>query len=202
MAKQSSPHIVTLLDDVEKCEREVVEALLSLPDKAKVQIVINSGGGSVYASLGIATVIKMKQFQAEAIVLADCSSSALLVFAACQTRRVAPHASFLFHPMKWTSEESARLSAAQSWSAEFRRVAFAAENWVVEHMGLPRRTLRRWIREERYVEAPELFALGIAEPLNLTQGKVIELFGRKKAAAAAGNRRGAAARAVRVRKAG
>lgn len=180
MARQLEPHIVTLLDDVEKCEKEVVESLMAIPDGRSVRIMINSGGGSVYASLGMATVLKMKRLQSEAIVLADCSSSALLVFATCRTRRVAPHASFLFHPMRWTSEEHARLPAARSWSTEFTRVSEVCEKWLVEHLPIPRRTLRQWMTQERYVEAQELIDLGLAEPLDLSEEGVIDIAARSR----------------------
>lgn len=186
---------ITLLDDVEKCEKEVTEALLAIPDKKPVKIIINSGGGSVYASLGIATVIKMKQLQAEGIVLADCSSSALLVFAACQVRKVAPHSSFLFHPMKWSSEESSRLSGAESWANEFNRVSSITENWMVEHFPIERRLIRRWIKDERYVLASELIDLGIAEELEFPMEHVIDISIKRR------TRRKAAAKTVRIRKA-
>lgn len=195
MARQPAPKVITLLDDVEKCEKEVVESLLALPDKRNVQVIINSGGGSVYASLGIATVMRMKKFSAEAVVLADCSSSALMVFAACQTRYVAPHASFLFHPMKWSSEDQARLNAARSWSSEFSRISQVAEDWLVENLPLSRRTLRSWIRKERYVSALELIDHGVAEPLDLSEEGVIPIV-------ANGKKRRRSSPAARIRKVG
>ena len=201
MAKHVEPRIITLLDDVEKCEKEVVESLLAIPDGRPVRIVINSGGGSVYASLGMSTVLKMKRLQGEAIVLADCSSSALLVFATCRTRRIAPHASFLFHPMRWTSEEHSRLPAAKSWSTEFTRVSDVCERWLVEHMAVPRRTLRQWMTQERYVEAQELIDLGVAEALDLSEEGVIDIAARTRRKPT-GRQTIAAKPAARVRRVG
>ncbi len=199
MARQTSPHIVTLLDDVEKCEKEIVESLLALPDRRHVHFIINSGGGSVYASLGIATVIKMKRFQAEATVLADCSSSALMVFATCQVRRVAAHASFLFHPMKWSSEDQSRLAGAESWSTEFARVSKVSEDWLVENLGIKRVTLRKWVREERYVKAKEMVDLGLAEFLDLTDDNVVDISRDRKRRV---RRKSVAQKQDRVRKVG
>lgn len=178
MARQGTFPVITLLDEVEKCEKDVVEALLALPDGRSCRIVINSGGGSVYSSLGIATVIKMKQLNAEAIVLADCSSSAITVFAACPTRRVAPYATFLFHPIKWASEDSARVNTAKSWSTEFTRVSQVYEDFLVKNLPIRRRLLRTWLKEEKYVSATELFELGIAEPLDFSEAGVIDIAGR------------------------
>lgn len=175
MSRTAEPKTITLLDEVEKCEKEIVESLLGVPDKKSVRFLINSGGGSVYASLAIATVLKMKQLQSEAVVLADCSSSALMIFATCQTRRIAPHASMLFHPMRWSSDDQARLPGAKSWAAEFTRVAGVYEDWLVTHLGLPRRLLKTWIREERYVLAHELVELGVASFLEYPAGNIIEI---------------------------
>lgn len=175
MARQTQPTQITLLEDMEKCEKEVVERLLQVPDQRHVQLFINSGGGSVYASLGITTVMRMKRLQAEAIVLADCSSSAILVFATCQVRRVAPHASFLFHPMKWSSEDQARLPAARSWAAEFQRVNAICEELLSSNLGIPLRVIRQWMRDERYILASELIEMGVAEQLNLDDPQVIDI---------------------------
>jgi ATP-dependent Clp protease, protease subunit len=185
--KPAEPKTFTILDEVEKCEKDLVEGLLALPSRRPCRIIINSGGGSVYASLAIATVMKMRQIQAEGIVLADCSSSALVVLSTCATRKIAPHASLLFHPMRWSSEDQARLSGAKSWAAEFDRIQRVYEDWLVTHLQLPRRTIRMWIREERYVLASELINLGVAEPLSLEGENVIEIAAprrRRKAAPA------------------
>lgn len=198
MAKRSAPHVITLLDEVEKCEKEIVETLFSLPDGAPVQIVINSGGGSVYASMGIATALRLKNFKSEAIVLADCSSSALMVFAACPVRRVARHASFLFHPMKWSSEDQSRLHGALSWSEEFTRISKVTEDWLVDNLPMNRRTLRNWIRKERYVEAQELFDRGIAEELDLGEEGVIEVMPKTRSKP----RRRSTSRTTTIRKVG
>lgn len=177
--RKKSVTSITLLDDVEKCEKEVIDALLALPMGKSVQMVINSGGGSVYASLAITTVMRMRQLETEAVVLADCSSAALLVFAACGQRFAAPHASFLFHPMRWSSEEQARLTAAKSWSGEFERLSKIFEDTLVDQLPIDRRTLRTWIRQEKYVSAQELIDRGIALPLDLDEGNIIPI-GRKR----------------------
>jgi ATP-dependent Clp protease protease subunit len=174
MATKTKEHLL-LLEDVEKCEREIIAGLLALPDGGHATIVINSGGGSVYAGLGIGTVIRHKRLHCHAIVLADCSSSALLVFAACETREIAPHASFLFHPMQWSSDDRSRVNGAKSWSEEFTRVCASSEEWMSELLPIPMTTLRRWVNQERYVKAHELIDRGIASPLALPGPKVVSV---------------------------
>ncbi len=153
---------IAIVDDLEKCEKEVLEALLHLPNGSPCRLVINSGGGSVYAGLGMATVIEMKHLKATAVVLADCSSSALMPFASCRERLVAPHASFLFHPMQWSSEERSRLPGAIGWAREFKRIEEECGAWLLSRLGIPKNVLSRWIRRETYVTAGELVELGVA----------------------------------------
>ncbi len=175
MPKRATTKHLTLLEDVEKCERELVEACLAAPEGSDLQLVINSGGGNVYSALAIASAIELRRLRVRATVLADCSSSALLIFASCTARYAAPHASFLFHPMRWSSEEQSRLSAARSWSEEFTRLNRVCEDWLVERLPIARRTLRQWTREERYVTARELFDLEIAEPVPEGEEGVIDI---------------------------
>jgi ATP-dependent protease ClpP protease subunit len=155
------PQIV-IVDDLEKCEKDVLEALAQMPDRSACRFIINSGGGSVYAGLGMSTLIEMKHLKATAVVLADCSSSALLVFATCQERLVAPHASFLFHPMQWSSEERSRLSGALGWAKEFERIEDACADWLRTRLGITQSVLARWVKKETYVTAHQLVELGLA----------------------------------------
>ncbi len=153
---------IVLLDEIEKCEKDIMEALTQIPAGGRVRMLINSGGGSVYAGLGIATAIEMKKIHATGVVLADCSSSALLVFASCAERYVAPHASFLFHPMQWSSEERSRLPGALGWAREFRRIETACSRWICSRLNLSEALYKSWVRREVYVTAAELIELGVA----------------------------------------
>lgn len=175
MARNAELPTLTLLEDVEKCEKELVEGLLGIPVGKSCRLLINSGGGSVYAAMGVCTVIRMRRLKVEAVVLADCSSSALMIFAAAHKRLMAPHASCLFHPMRWSGDENCRLPAARSWTQEFGRMSDVMENFLVENLPLARRTLRQWVRDERYVLATELVEAGLAEMLDLGQEGVIDI---------------------------
>ncbi|MDX2177835.1 MAG: ATP-dependent Clp protease proteolytic subunit [Candidatus Sumerlaeia bacterium] len=198
MAARTRGHVL-LLEDVEKCEKEVIEALMGFPVGGEATIVINSGGGSVYAGLAIGTVVRHRRMHCHAQVLADCSSSALLVFAACQTREVSPHASFLFHPMQWSSDDRSRVNGARSWSEEFLRVSKVCEDWLSELLPISRSVLRRWVQQEKYVVAQELIDLGIATEMALPAPRVVGVEAKPKRRAAAAR---AKARPVKIRRAG
>jgi len=204
-ATKKIPEIV-IVDDLEKCEKDVMEALLALPDRSTCRIVINSGGGSVYAGMGISTLIDMKKLKATAVVLADCSSSAVIVFATCQERLVAPHASFLFHPMQWSSDERSRLPGAMGWAKEFKRIDESCAEWIIEHLGVSRTTLLRWVKNEMYITADQLVEMGVASYIpELAPSPVVVTRGGRKGRAGRGSngKRGArvvpAARRIRSR---
>lgn len=167
----------------------MLDSLLTLRDGAKVRLVINSGGGSVIAGLGIATLIEWKRLQATAVVLADCSSSALLIFASCRERIVAPHASFLFHPMRWAPDERAGVWAATEWAREFRRIEGMTTKWISDRLGIPLAKMKAWERRETFVSGTELVEAGVAKFLALdgpaTRGSAPK---RKPRAAAKGKR--------------
>lgn len=154
---------IAVVDDLEKYEKDVLEALMALPDRSACRLIINSGGGSVYAGLGIATLIEMKQLRATGVVLADCSSAALLVFSSCTERLVSPHASFLFHPIQWSSDERSRLPGALGWAREFKRIEDVCCAWICERLGLPGKLYRSWVQREVYITAHELVKLGAAK---------------------------------------
>ncbi len=164
MSRRSDSKVleIALVDDLEKCEKDVLDALAGLPDGAECRILINSGGGSVYAGLGIATTIEMKKIRATGVVLADCSSSALLVFASCAERLVAPHASFLFHPMQWSSEERSRLPGAVGWAREFKRIEKVCCEWICSRLGIPEQRMRQWVHREIYITAEQMVEYGMA----------------------------------------
>ena len=46
------------------------------------------------------TLLRYRQLEATAIVLGECSSAALMVFAACRRRFVTPYSTLLFHRMR------------------------------------------------------------------------------------------------------
>jgi ATP-dependent protease ClpP protease subunit len=57
---------------------------------------IDSAGGSVFGALAVLTMLRYRRLKATAMVIGECSSVALLLFAACRKRLVPPHSTFLF----------------------------------------------------------------------------------------------------------
>lgn len=200
MARRTTAPTLFLLDEVEKCEKDLLEGLMNVPEGGSATIVINSGGGSVYSGLGIGTVIRARRLVCTAHVLADCSSSALMVFSACRTRLVAAHASFLFHPVQWSSEDRSRVAGAKSWSAEFERIQGVCEEWLREMLPIDGKVLRKWMHDERYVLAPELIKLDIAQETTLAPPHVQLLHQPTRAKATPARSASSTARQARARR--
>src|SRR5439155_23320983 len=94
---------IPVIGDVDDWEADVVKTLLELPPESECVFYIDSAGGSVYGSLAVVTLVRQRRLAATAIVLGECSSSAILLFAACPRRYVTPFSTLLFHRMRWQS---------------------------------------------------------------------------------------------------
>lgn len=150
----------------EESEQEIVRGLLDAPKGSRVTLYIDSAGGSVYSALSIATLIRVRKLRASAIVLAECSSSAVLVFAACPERWVTPRSVFLFHRVKWRSEKDVRSEEASNWALHFRWLEDEIDRYQSALFGIPSPPFPTWIQEGRFVAGRELVDLGLAKLLD------------------------------------
>lgn len=166
--KRSNAKEIAIVGELfEEGEKDIVEALLDVPIGAEVTIYIDCAGGSIYAALTIAALIRYRRLQATAVVLAECSSSALLVFAACQRRLVTPRSVFLFHRAKWRSERDYRTEEAASWAQHFQWLEEEADRYQAELLGVKPDRLIEWCNASRHVLGPEIVANGLAELLDV-----------------------------------
>ena len=99
------PWELVLAGDLSEKGGELMERLVEVPFGSAGMIFFDSGGGSAYAGLALATVIRLRGLQATGVVAGECSSAALIPFAACTQRVVTPHATLLFHPVRWQSDD-------------------------------------------------------------------------------------------------
>src|SRR5262245_60552482 len=122
MAKSTRPkkvHEIAVIGDVDDWEEDVVKQLLELPQQAACTFFIDSAGGSVYGALTVMTLIRLRKLDATAVVLGECSSATILVFAACNRRLVTRYSTFLFHQMRWQSEKRVGSGEAFRWAKHF-----------------------------------------------------------------------------------
>src|SRR5437764_1039663 len=100
---RSQPVELALIGEVDDWEKDVLDRLLETTPGSECVFYIDSAGGSVYGALAVVTLLRHRSLQAKAVVLGECSSAALLVFAACGQRLVTRFSAFLFHRMHWES---------------------------------------------------------------------------------------------------
>src|SRR5579872_5385529 len=85
--------------DLTDKESDLVARMLEVPRRSRGIIFFDSCGGSAYVGLALATLIRLRGLKADAIVAGECSSAAIMPFAACQRRFVTKHSTLLFHPI-------------------------------------------------------------------------------------------------------
>lgn len=156
------PWEISVCGDLTERQADILERFTDVPRGSKGVVYFDSCGGSVYTGLAIATLIRLRNLRVTAVVLGECSSAALLPFAACQQRLVTPHSTLLFHPMRWQSDEDVRLEEATEWTRHFKDLESRLDLLLATLMHAPQEKLQGWTRPGRFVTGSELAAEGIA----------------------------------------
>jgi ATP-dependent protease ClpP protease subunit len=156
---------IPVIGDVDDWEADVIKALLEVPAGRECIFYIDSAGGSVYGALAVLTLLRYRRHEATAIVLGECSSAALLLFAACRRRFVTPYSTLLFHRMRWQSEKRVASDEAFLWAKHFEEMEKDLDNLQVELFGAAEEQIRTWTQGSYYVTGPQVVAAGLAEML-------------------------------------
>jgi ATP-dependent protease ClpP protease subunit len=169
MAKRKSepPGEIAVIGEVDDWETDVVKALLEVPAGGECVFYIDSAGGSVFGALAVLTLLRHRQLKGTAVVLGECSSAALLLFAACRQRFVTRYSTLLFHRMRWQSEKHIQSREAVLWAKHFDDMERDLDDLQVQLFGAAEEQVRAWTAEGRYVTGPQLAAAGLAEMLDL-----------------------------------
>ena len=67
------PWELALTGDLSDRQSELITKLIELPSKSRGVLYFDSCGGSVYAGLALATIIRMRELQVTAVVVGECS---------------------------------------------------------------------------------------------------------------------------------
>ena len=161
------PAEVALIGDLTESEPSICEKLLEIPPGAECTLYINSPGGSAYAAISLASLIRLRNLNMTGIVTGECSSAALWPLAACRHRFVTPYSVLLFHPMKWQSEEHVQLPEATEWARHFAELESEMDRLLSEMFQVDLQKLKAWLRPGRYVSGREFAAAGLAELIDL-----------------------------------
>lgn len=159
-----------LTGDLSEQQAELVTKLVEVPRRSRGTLFIDSSGGSVFTGLAIATMIRLRGLDPIAVVAGECSSSAIMPFAACRRRYVTPHSTLLFHPMRWQSEEEVRLEEAAEWARYFKILEEDVDSLLSRMFPCELALLEKWTRPGRFVRGSEIVEAGLAQMVDLFQG--------------------------------
>ena len=165
--ERAGPLEVAIVGDLTDNESDLTDRLLGVEPGGECTIYIDSPGGSPYCGMSLVTLLRLRGIRATAVVTGECSSAALWPFAACQRRLVTPFSVFLFHPMKWQSEEHIGIREAAEWSRHFAELEHEMDVLLCDLFGRSADQINEWSRTHRYVTGRELVAAGLAELIDL-----------------------------------
>jgi ATP-dependent Clp protease, protease subunit len=158
---------IAVVGEVDDWEADVVKGLLEVPAGGDCVFYIDSAGGSVFGALAVLTMLRYRKLKATALVIGECSSAALLLFAACRKRLVTPYSTFLFHRMRWQSEKRVSSGEAFHWAKHFEEMERDIDDLQVRLFGTAEKQLREWTANGQYVTGTQLVAAGLAEMFEL-----------------------------------
>jgi len=161
------PLELAIVGDLTDQETDLTDRLLGVAPGGDCTIYFDSPGGSPYCGMSLTALIRLRDIRATAVVTGECSSAALWPFAACRRRLVTPFSVFLFHPMKWQSEEHIGIREAAEWSRHFAELERDMDVLLCELFGRSADLINEWSQSHRYVTGREMAAAGLAELIGL-----------------------------------
>jgi len=161
------PLELAIVGDLTDQETDLTDRLLSVAPGGECTIYFDSPGGSPYCGMSLTALIRLRDIRATAVVTGECSSAALWPFAACRRRLVTPFSVFLFHPMKWQSEEHIGIREAAEWSRHFAELERDMDVLLCDLFGRSADLINEWSASHRYVTGREMAAAGLADVIGL-----------------------------------
>ena len=168
------PIEIAVVGDLTDNEGDITKQLLDIEPGSECTLYFDSPGGSPYCAVSLMSLIRLRGLRATGIVTGECSSATLWPFAACQRRMVTPFSVFLFHPMKWQSEEHVGLAEAAEWARHFGQLEKDMDVLLAQMFGIPNEVMARWINPGRYVTGRDLAEAGLAELIELLPLRVFK----------------------------
>jgi len=169
---------ISVFGDLTDKQAELMGRLVEVPRNTRGVIFFDSCGGSAYVGLALASLIRLRGLDALGVVAGECSSAAILPFAACRERYVTPHSTLLFHPVRWQSEENVRLDEASEWARHFAIMEQDLDQLLSRMLDFPIEKLTEWTRPGRFVSGTEFAEAGLGKLVDLFSGDLWEQMSR------------------------
>jgi len=165
--ERRGPLEIAIVGDLTDNEADMTDRLLGVEPGGECTIYFDSPGGSPYCAMSMVSLLRLRGIRATGIVTGECSSAALWPFATCTRRIVTPYSVFLFHPMKWQSEEHIGITEAAEWSRHFVEIEGEMDRMLCDLFGRSHDLIALWIKTHRYVSGREMVEAGLAEMVAL-----------------------------------
>lgn len=146
-----------------------------------IEILLSSGGGSVYDGLGLYDMIRHNPCEIKIIASGQIMSMGFIVFLAGDQRAAMPHTTFMMHSLSYSTPESKIVKHHEVEVNESKRL----NNLMLEIMAeRTNRTKKYWYRtvllQDRYFNLTEALELGIIKvPTNKVQNVKKKVQGRR-----------------------
>ena len=161
--KSRKPLEIALIGEVDDWENDVIKELLEARPKRECIFYLDSMGGSVYGALAVTTLIRQRQLECTGIVLGECSSASILIFAACKKRLVTRYSTLLFHRMRWQSDKRVEAMEASLWAKHFEGMEKDIDDLQARLFGTAEKQVREWTERGQYVTGLQVAEAGLAE---------------------------------------
>src|SRR5262245_56806873 len=161
---------IVIAGDLTDKHNDLLERLVEVRPRSRGTIYFDSCGGSAYVGISLAGLIRLRGLRARGVVLGECSSAALLPFAACPERFVTPQSYLYFHPVRWSSEENVRIEEAAEWTRHFGVLEDEMDRLLARLLDFPLETILAWTRPGRFLSGSVLAAAGLATLVDLFSG--------------------------------
>ena len=161
---------VVIAGDLTDKHNDLLERLVEVPARSRGTIYFDSSGGSAYVGISLAGLIRLRGLRARGVVLGECSSAALLPFAACTERFVTAQSYLFFHPVRWSSEENVRIEEAAEWTRHFGVLEDEMDRLLSRLFDFPLETILAWTRPGRVLSGTEMAEAGLAKMIDLFSG--------------------------------
>ncbi|MDA1164988.1 MAG: ATP-dependent Clp protease proteolytic subunit [Planctomycetota bacterium] len=156
--------------DLTDKQHELISSLIEVPRRSRGVIWFDSGGGSVYVGLALCSIIRLRGLRVTGVVAGECSSAAILPFAACERRFVTPHSTLLFHPMRWQSADEVKLEEATEWARHFKNLEGDLDKLLAKLFEFPADKIAEWTNPGRFLTGRELVDAGLARIVDMFDG--------------------------------
>lgn len=156
--------------DLTEKQHELISSLVDVPRRSRGTIWFDSGGGSVYVGLALCSIIRLRGLRVTGVIAGECSSAAILPFAACERRLVTPHSTLLFHPMRWQSAEDVRLEEATEWARHFKNLEGDLDKLLARLLDFPEEKIAEWTNPGRFITGQELVDAKLAQIIDMFDG--------------------------------